>query len=59
LRGRGLPGRGKEAPGDLLYELKVLAPIDMTDDERKLMQELAERRRNRAVPDPRAALIRE
>jgi DnaJ-class molecular chaperone len=59
LRGRGLPGRGKEAAGDLLYELKVLAPIDMTDDERKLMQEFAERRRARAVPDPRAGLIRE
>jgi len=59
LRGRGLPGRGKEAAGDLLYELKVLAPIDMTDEERKLMQEFAERRRARAVPDPRADLIRE
>jgi DnaJ-class molecular chaperone len=59
LRGRGLPGRGKEPAGDLLYELKVLAPIDMTDEERKLMQEFAERRRARAVPDPRADLIRE
>jgi curved DNA-binding protein len=59
LRGRGLPGRGKEAAGDLLYELKVLAPIDMTDEERKLMQEFADKRRARAVPDPRAELIRE
>ncbi|MGZ6176573.1 MAG: DnaJ C-terminal domain-containing protein, partial [Candidatus Binataceae bacterium] len=59
LRGRGLPGRGKEAAGDLLYELKVLAPTDMTDEERKLMQEFAERRVKRAVPDPRAELIRE
>ena len=59
LRGRGLPGRGKEAGGDLLYELKVLAPTDMTDDERKLMQEFAERRQKRAVPDPRAELMRE
>ncbi|HVB78700.1 MAG TPA: J domain-containing protein [Candidatus Binataceae bacterium] len=59
LRGRGLPGRGKEAAGDLLYELKVLAPTDMTDDERGLMQDFAERRRARAVPDPRADLMRE
>jgi DnaJ-class molecular chaperone len=59
LRVRGLPGRGKEAAGDLLYELKVLAPIDMTEEERKLMQEFAERRRARGVPDPRADLIRE
>ncbi len=59
LRGRGLPGRGKEVAGDLLYELKVLAPTDMTDEERKLMQEFAERRIKRAVPDPRAELIRD
>jgi DnaJ-class molecular chaperone len=59
LRGRGLPGRGKEPGGDLLYELKVLAPTGMTDDERKLMQDFAARRRARAVPDPRAELIRE
>ena len=59
LRGRGLPGRGKEPGGDLLYELKVLAPTGMTDDERKLMQDFAARRRARAVPDPRAELMRE
>ncbi len=59
LRGRGLPGRGKEAAGDLLYELKVLAPTDMTDEERKLMQEFAERRQQRVVPDPRADMMRE
>src|SRR5581483_2188216 len=45
--------------GDLLYELKVLAPTEMTDNERKLMQEFAESRRQRAVPDPRAELTRE
>ncbi|MGH7914885.1 MAG: DnaJ C-terminal domain-containing protein [Candidatus Binataceae bacterium] len=59
LRGRGLPGRGKETAGDLLYELKILAPTDMTDEERKLMQEFAERRLARTVPDPRADLMRE
>jgi DnaJ-class molecular chaperone len=58
LRGRGLPGRGKEPAGDLLYELKVLAPTDLTDEERRLMEELADRRRKRAVPDPRAELMR-
>ena len=56
LRGRGIPGRGKEAAGDLLFELKVLAPTDMTDDERALMQKLADSRRARSVPDPRAEL---
>ena len=58
LRGRGLPARGKEAAGDLLYEIKVLAPTDLTDEERRLMQQLAERRRTRGVADPRAELVR-
>src|SRR5262245_15606039 len=57
LRGRGIPSRGKEPAGDLLYELKVLAPTDMTADERALMQQLADRRNQRSVPDPRADLI--
>ena len=59
LKGRGLPARGKEPAGDLLYELKVLAPTDLTDDERKLMQQLADHLRARDVADPRADLMRE
>jgi DnaJ-class molecular chaperone len=58
LKGRGIPARGKDAAGDLLYELKVLAPTDMTTDERNLMSEFAEKRRARGVPDPRAELMR-
>jgi DnaJ-class molecular chaperone len=53
LKGRGLPARGREPAGDLLYELRVLAPTDMTDEERGLLQQFAERRRARAVADPR------
>jgi hypothetical protein len=41
-----------------LYELKVLAPTEMTDEERRLLQEFAERRRARAIADPRAELMR-
>ncbi|MDO8433320.1 MAG: J domain-containing protein [Candidatus Binatus sp.] len=58
LRGRGLPARGKDSAGDLLFELKVLAPTDLTDDERALMEKLAESRRERGVTDPRAELMR-
>jgi curved DNA-binding protein len=58
LKGHGLPARGKDPVGDLLYELKVLAPTDLTDEERDLMQQFAERRRARAVADPRAELMR-
>jgi len=58
LKGRGLPARAKEPAGDLLYELKVLAPTDMTEEERRLLQQFAERRRARAVTDPRAELMR-
>ena len=57
LRGRGLPARGKEPAGDLLYELKVLAPTDMTAKERALMQQLADSFKARGVPDPRAELM--
>ncbi len=58
LRGKGLPPRGKETAGDLLYELRVLAPTDLTHDERDLLQKLAESRRARGVPDPREELTR-
>jgi DnaJ-class molecular chaperone len=53
LKGRGLPARSRDSAGDLLYELRVLAPTDMTDEERRLLQQFAERRRARAVADPR------
>jgi len=53
LKGKGLPARAKESAGDLLYELRVLAPTDMTEEERRLLQQFAERRRARAVADPR------
>jgi DnaJ-class molecular chaperone len=58
LKGRGLPGRGSAAAGDLLFELMVLAPTDLTDEERKLMEQFAEHRRGRAIADPRAELFR-
>jgi len=58
LKGRGLPGRAKEPAGDLLYELKVMAPTDLTADERKLMEEIADKRNTRHAPDPRAELLR-
>ncbi|MGO9607149.1 MAG: DnaJ C-terminal domain-containing protein [Candidatus Binataceae bacterium] len=57
VRGKGVPARGKESAGDLLYELKVLAPTDMTADERALLQQFADQRRARSVPDPRAEII--
>jgi DnaJ-class molecular chaperone len=57
LRGRGIPARGKEPAGDLLYELKVLAPTDLNAKERALMQDLATSHKDRGVPDPRAELM--
>jgi molecular chaperone DnaJ len=58
LKGRGLPARGGEAAGDLLFELKVLAPTDLNETERDLMRQLAEQRRSRPIADPRADLLR-
>jgi molecular chaperone DnaJ len=57
LRGRGLPARGKEPAGDLLYELKVLAPTDLNPDERALMEQIAKSLKARGVPDPRAEMM--
>ena len=57
LRGRGLPARGKEPAGDLLYELKVLAPTDLNAKERALMQDLANSLKDRGIADPRAELM--
>src|SRR5208283_1903600 len=57
LRGRGLPARGKEPAGDLLYELKVLAPTDLNAKERALMQNLADSLKARGIADPRAELM--
>jgi DnaJ-class molecular chaperone len=56
LKGHGLPSRAGEPAGDLLYELKILAPTDMTDEERRLLQQFADRRRARAVADPRETM---
>jgi DnaJ-class molecular chaperone len=58
LKGKGLPGRGKEPAGDLLFELKVLAPSDLTERERALFREVADQQRQRGVPDPRSGLLR-
>ena len=55
--GASLRARGKEPAGDLLYELKVLAPTDLTPKERALMQDLANSLKDRGVPDPRAELM--
>ena len=57
LRGRGLPARGKEPAGDLLYELKVLAPAELNAKERALMQQLADSLSARGIADPRAELM--
>jgi molecular chaperone DnaJ len=57
-RGKGLPARGKEPAGDLLYSLKVLAPPDPDETDRDLMRRLAEHERQRHVADPRAELFR-
>jgi curved DNA-binding protein len=58
LRGRGLSARGREAAGDLLYELKVLAPADLTAEERALMRQLADRLKARGIADPRAEMFK-
>jgi molecular chaperone DnaJ len=57
IKGRGIPGRGKEPAGDLQYELKVLAPTGLSEAERTLMRQLAERHRARHPDGPRGQLL--
>jgi curved DNA-binding protein len=40
LRGRGLPSRSGK-PGDLYAEVRIMVPASLTDDERRLFEELA------------------
>jgi curved DNA-binding protein len=40
LRGRGLPRKGGGA-GDLFAEVRIMVPAKLTDEERRLFQELA------------------
>jgi len=58
LKGRGIPARGAEPAGDLMYEIRVLAPTGLTAEERTLMEQLAQKREARHVADPRAELLR-
>ena len=41
LKGKGLPAKGSES-GDLLAELKITVPKSITEEERKLYEQLAE-----------------
>jgi curved DNA-binding protein len=40
LRGKGLPGRGGNDPGDLLVRIKIVVPTTLTDRERELLEQL-------------------
>jgi curved DNA-binding protein len=40
LKGRGLPNRGGE-PGDLYAEVRIMVPATLSEDERRLFEELA------------------
>ena len=51
LKGRGLPARGKKKAGDLLVELRIVVPDPLSDAERELFEQLADR----SEFNPRAA----
>jgi curved DNA-binding protein len=54
LRGEGMPDRGGK-PGDLLAEIKIMVPPQLTDRERELFSELAAL----STFDPRRTAVRE
>lgn len=42
LKGHGMPGRGRKTAGDLIAELRIVAPDKLSDEERELFEKLAE-----------------
>ncbi|MEJ2482227.1 MAG: DnaJ C-terminal domain-containing protein [Gemmatimonadota bacterium] len=42
LKGRGMPARGRKKAGDLIAELRIVTPDPLSDEERRLFEELAE-----------------
>ena len=42
LKGRGMPATGKKKAGDLLAELRIVVPDELSDRERELLEQLAE-----------------
>jgi DnaJ-class molecular chaperone len=57
LRGKGLPGRGGAAAGDLLFVLKVVVPTGLDAEEKKLFGELQDHVSQRHS-SPREELLR-
>jgi curved DNA-binding protein len=42
LKARGMPGRGRKPAGDLIAELRIVVPAELTDSEQELFEKLAE-----------------
>lgn len=43
LRGQGIPSRGDDQPGDLLVELRIVVPKELSEAEREAFRKLAEK----------------
>jgi molecular chaperone DnaJ len=41
VKGRGVPGRGRTSSGDLLVTIEVTVPKQLTDEQRRVVEELA------------------
>jgi len=42
LKGRGMPARGKKRAGDILAELRIVVPDQLSEEEKELFERLAE-----------------
>ncbi len=58
VKGHGLPGRGGEAPGDVLVRLRIVQPPRLSTDERAAYEDLRTARERAHASDPRSDLAR-
>ncbi len=56
LKGKGFPHFQGEGAGDLYLTIRILIPANLSDEERRIMEQLREARHRRGEIDPRRGM---